>query len=106
MTSILDEVNLLTQKISASCRPEKIILFGSTARGEYHQGADIDILVVKESNLKRPFRVKEIFYALRGMERNYSLDVVVYTPQEVRERQAIGDYFIKNILSEGRVLYG
>jgi len=57
------------------------------------------------SKKKRAFRIKEIFKALRGLKRALPLDPIVYTPQEVKDRLFLGDFFIKNILKEGRILY-
>ncbi|OGG26422.1 hypothetical protein A2960_06100 [Candidatus Gottesmanbacteria bacterium RIFCSPLOWO2_01_FULL_39_12b] len=106
MRDIQEEAKLLAAKIVNYCRPQKIILFGSVARNEKDNDSDIDFLIVKESEKKRPFRIKEVFEALRGVERNYPLDVIVYTPSELEKRLFLGDYFIKRILTEGKVIYG
>ena len=106
MKDIYPDTNTLIKRIADYCKPEKIILFGSMARGDQRTDSDIDLLIIKKSKLKRPFRVKEIFESLRGMERNYALDPIVYTPEEIKERLALGDYFIMRILKEGKKLYG
>lgn len=99
------EIESITQQLIAKYRPEKIILFGSIARGEETENSDIDLLFVKESNKKRPFRIKEVFTALRGLRRDYALDPIVYTAQELEKRKALGDYFIRRVLAEGKILY-
>lgn len=106
MADISEETKFLVKKIAHFCKPEKIILFGSVARGEDGTDADIDLLIIKESSKKRPFRVKEVFEAVRGIKRNFPLDPIVYTPKEVEKRLELGDYFIKRILAEGKILYG
>lgn len=106
MNDLQDEKQTIINKIAKYCKPEKIILFGSFARGKEGVNSDIDLLIIKDSDKKRPFRVKEVFEALRGMSRNYSLDPIVYTPQEIDERLALGDYFIKEVFKEGKVVYG
>ncbi len=106
MNVINSETDQIIERIIQHCQPEKIILFGSVARNEIKENSDIDLLIIKESDKKRPFRVKEIFKALRGMVRNYPLDAIVYTPEELDKRILIGDYFIKRILSEGKTVYG
>lgn len=100
-----DEVKLLVQKIADYCKPEKIILFGSMARGEIRKDSDIDLFVIKNSNKKRPFRVKEIFEAVRGVDRTFPLDPIVYTPAEVATRLKLGDSFVKEVISQGKVVY-
>lgn len=100
-----DEVRLLVNKIVDYCKPEKVILFGSMARGDFGNDSDIDLLVIMNSDEKRPFRVKKIFEALRGVNRRYPLDTIVYTPQELNRRLKMGDFFIKEIMNEGRIMY-
>ncbi|MBI3577667.1 nucleotidyltransferase domain-containing protein [Candidatus Gottesmanbacteria bacterium] len=106
MSDIQEEAKLLIQKIVDRYKPEKVILFGSLARGNMRNDSDIDLLIVKNSDKKRPFRVKDVFEAIRGMERRYSLDAIVYTPAELEKRIFLGDYFINRVLAEGKVVYG
>ena len=100
------ESQAVIDRIAEWCKPEIIILFGSFAKGKQNKASDIDLLIIKKSDKKRPFRVKEIFESLRGMDRNFPLDPIVYTPDEIDERLALGDYFIKEVLKEGKVVYG
>lgn len=106
MNKIQIETQKIVKKIAENYKPEKIILFGSVARGEEKKDSDIDLLIIKNSKKKRPFRVKEVFEALRGINRNSPLDPIVYTPKEISNRIELGDYFIKRILKEGKVVYG
>lgn len=106
MNDIQTETKLVVTKIVDSYKPEKVILFGSLARGEIRNDSDIDLLIIKRSDKKRPFRVKDVFAVLRGIERNYPLDAIVYTPEEIEKRVYLGDYFINRVLAEGKVLYG
>ena len=101
-----DEIKVLVRKIADKYKPKKIILFGSTARGEEKNNSDIDILIIKDSKEKRPYRVKKVFEAVRTIQRTYALDVIVYTPDEINKRLSLGDYFIQRILDEGKTLYG
>mgnify|MGYP001558537596 FL=1 len=104
MTAV-DEAKLITSKIVSGYNPEKVILFGSTARGTRNSESDIDLLIIKDTNKKRPFRVKEVFETLRGMTRKYPLDTIVYTPTEVKNRLKIGDYFVTEVMTQGKVMY-
>jgi predicted nucleotidyltransferase len=106
MNSLFNETQMIVERIARYCKPEKIILFGSLSRGSENNASDIDLLIVKKSDKKRAFRTKEIFEALRGLERSYPLDPIVYTPEEISERLALGDYFIKEIIEQGKVMYG
>lgn len=106
MQNLIAEANLLAKTIAKHYKPEKIILFGSAARGDYHANSDIDLLIIKQSNKKKAYRIKEIFKSLRNVTRKYPLDPIVYTPSEIKERLSLGDYFIKRIMTEGETLYG
>lgn len=50
-------------------------------------------------------KIKEVFEALRGINRNSPLDPIVYTPKEISNRIKLGDFFIKRVLKEGKVVY-
>lgn len=103
---IYEEAKIITEKIVSFCHPDKVILFGSLAKGKSHIESDIDLLIIKDSDKKRPYRVKEIYEAIRGIKRSFSLDPIVYTSREIKQRQLLGDYFILRVLKEGKVLYG
>lgn len=104
MTAI-DEAKLVVSRIASEYKPNKIILFGSIANGTGDYASDIDLLIVKETAKRRPFRIKKVFESLRGMNRNYALDAIVYTPNEIENRLKIGDYFVTEALSQGKVMY-
>lgn len=106
MQSRLVEAKKLAETLAKQYKPEKIILFGSAARGDYHADSDIDLLIIKQSDKKKAYRIKEIFKSLRNVPRVYPLDPIVYTPDEIKERLSLGDYFIKRIMREGEILYG
>ena len=83
--------------------PEKIILFGSYAWGKPTKDSDIDILVVKKTK-KNPYRrIPEARSYLHNIEA--AIDVLVMTPKEIEQRLELDDFFIKNIVNKGRILY-
>ncbi len=106
MQPLIVEAKQLTRTLVKKYHPQQVILFGSGARGTNKKDSDIDLLIIKKSDKKKAYRIKEIFEALRNTDRHYPLDPLVYTPEELKERIALGDYFIKRILSEGKTLYG
>jgi len=82
---------------------EKIILFGSYAYGKPHKDSDIDLFIVMKTE-KRPVERGLIFQEL-FQDREFAMDFIVKTPEEVNYRISIGDFFVKKILEEGQVLY-
>jgi uncharacterized protein len=98
------EIESITTQLIEKYGPEKIILFGSAARGEYDRANDLDFLIIKKDvplyGIDRMRELDEL------VDRNMATDMLVYRPDEFEERVRIGDPFIKAILKEGRVLYG
>ena len=96
-------IRALAQRIVDRFQPEKVILFGSYAYGNPRPESDVDLLVIMETTLRSRQQRLEISQALSP--RPFPLDIVVRTPQEVAQRLALGDAFLAEILSRGKVLY-
>lgn len=99
------DISEITKRIRDEYKPEKIILFGSAVSGKVEPGSDIDFLIIKDSHKPKHKRIVDIFRLLRGIDREYPLDFVVFTPHELQERLQLEDFFVKNILEAGKVLY-
>lgn len=83
--------------------PERIILFGSHTTERPSDGGDIDLLIVKETE-KRPIdRRVEVEKILS--DRLVPLDIVVYTPEELRFLFSIGSPFVEEIMEKRRAIY-
>ena len=89
-------------RIARQFNPQKIILFGSHAYGEPDEDSDIDLLVVMSHSKPAIQAASEIRLALPA---DTAVDVMVRTPQQVQERLRMNDFFIQDILNNGRVLY-
>mgnify|MGYP001172709560 FL=1 len=87
---------------------EKIILFGSYAKGIPNKYSDIDLLVIKNipENETRDFRIKlkKALWIKLG-KLNYSFDIVVDNEQRIQKRIEMGDLFYKEIYSKGKTIY-
>ncbi len=100
-----EEIKRITDVIRDKYKPEKIILFGSAARGEVRKDSDIDLLIIKDSDKKRHQRCAEVHTLLDNTPRRYPFEPIVMTPAEFARGQAEERYFIREILKDGKVLY-
>ena len=93
----------IVQRILAVGNPQKIILFGSHARGEARPESDYDLLTIEKSDLPRYKRAARYRRALVGV--CTAKDIVVWTPEEVAEWRNVPNAFITTAVREGIVLY-
>jgi uncharacterized protein len=97
------EINTIAKRIAEKFDPERIILFGSYAYGKPHRYSDVDLLVVMQTKA-RPL-VKQIEISRALSPHPFGLDILVYAPQEITSRIGMGDYFLREIIDRGKVLY-
>jgi predicted nucleotidyltransferase len=98
-----DRLGEIVQPILKVGNPQKIVLFGSRARGEARPDSDYDILIVEPSTLPRYKRAVAYRRALTGLA--LAKDIVVWTPEEVAEWRNVPNAFSTTALNEGIVLY-
>jgi predicted nucleotidyltransferase len=95
-------IDQVVEQIVENFKPQKIILFGSYARGKPRPESDVDLLVVVDTPLKEGKLSLEIRRNLGVM---FGLDLIVYKPDHLKDRVEMGDWFLRDILKEGKVLY-
>ena len=95
----------LAETIRRKYKPQKIVLFGSYARGRPTEDSDIDLFIVKETDARMVDRFVEVKRLIYDPQLRIPVSPLVYTPQELEERLNMGDDFVKEIMSEGMVLY-
>ena len=92
----------IIKRIVAVAKPQKIILFGSGARGQLGPSSDLDILVVKDGVSRRGL-AQEIYGHMRGIE--IGLDIVVATSEDLVRFKDSPTVVIAQALKEGKVIY-
>ena len=97
--AVLDEI---VRRIVEVAQPERIILFGSAARGDMRRHSDVDLLVVKE-DADRLELMGDIYMNLDGV--GAAVDAVVVTPGDVERFKDSHGLIIKPALQEGQVVY-
>jgi predicted nucleotidyltransferase len=93
----------IIKKIASGYNPEKIILFGSYAIGTAAEDSDIDIFVIKDSELPRPERTIQLRRMLFGSQ--VPMDLIVYTPNEVESEKDEKYSFVYEVLNSGKTVY-
>jgi predicted nucleotidyltransferase len=98
------EIRRVAQYIAEKFRVEKIYLFGSYAHGKPTGGSDVDYLVVmnhdQANNRKQMFEIADVLEF-----HPFPMDIVVRTPKDIRVRIPQGDWFLKDAVTKGRLLY-
>ena len=97
-----DQLQKVTDAIVQGYRPDRIILFGSAARGRFREGSDLDLLIIKETPEKPMERIREV---VNYLPHTIDTDLLVLTPSEITARRQEKNYFLEEILHEGRILY-
>lgn len=93
----------MIRRILAAGEPQKIVLFGSRARGDARPDSDYDLLLVESSELPRHKRAARYRRALTGLAG--AKDILVWTPEEVAQWRDVPNAFITAAVQEGVVLY-
>lgn len=96
----LDEI---IRRIVEVAKPERIIMFGSAARGQMGPHSDVDLLVVKEGRYHRGRLTERIYLNLRGVRQ--AVDVVVVKPSDIRRYGDSPALVIYPATREGREVY-
>jgi predicted nucleotidyltransferase len=100
-----DLLNEIIRRIVAIAHPEKIILFGSRARGQARPTSDLDILVIAKTAEPNHRRSVPLYGALSGIPLDVDVDILVYTPEEVSDWSQVRQAFPTTAIREGKVLY-
>ncbi|MBU1298251.1 MAG: nucleotidyltransferase domain-containing protein [Bacteroidota bacterium] len=96
-------INKITKEIVAACNPKLVVLFGSYGRGKPKEDSDLDIFVVANIPGKPSDRIRYINRAIA--EEGFGIDIVVRTPKEFQRALKGRNWFIQEIVEEGKTLY-
>ena len=97
-------IDYIVEKIVREIQPEKIILYGSYARGDYHKNSDLDLFIIKDGEESSRMLRRKVDGLFDG--RLFSLDIRVRKPSEVDWNfRAQNPFYIHHIFKDGKVLY-
>jgi predicted nucleotidyltransferase len=95
-------IKRFANEVARRFKPVRIILFGSYAYGRPTPDSDVDLLVIM------PCKGRSLDAALdvrRAVDAGFPLDLIVRTPAEMRKRLSLGDFFLREVMDKGIVLY-
>lgn len=91
----------IAERLKREYRAEKVILYGSVARGEATIHSDIDLLVVAPSEEPGYQRMATVKAVIRDLSRGLPVSPIVLTPDELERRLKDGDPFVREIVQSG-----
>lgn len=94
----------IAERLKRELAAERVIVYGSVARGDATPDSDIDLLVIAPASEPAYLRMARALAVTREMSRGLPLSPLVLTPQEVERRLARGDSFLRGVLEEGVAL--
>jgi len=98
----MEKILQISKAIYDEFNPEKIILFGSYAYGNPQDDSDVDLLVILPYEGSSFSKTWEI---LNKIKPNFAIDLLVRTPVEIDQRLAWNDFFLREIIEKGKVIY-
>jgi len=104
MNIIRDEMlQVIIKRIVEVANPERIIMFGSSARGEMNPNSDVDLLVIKDGDFNYYRLLDDIYMNLFGV--GIGVDVILTTPKQVEKYKDISYLVIAPAVREGKEVY-
>jgi len=103
--NINEEIEIIRDRIVRLYQPDKIILFGSRARGEANERSDIDLLVISDREKHLPRCKRGLDVRLHLADLKTPKDILFYSHADVERWDAVPQAFVTRILKEGEVIY-
>ncbi|MFZ4539462.1 nucleotidyltransferase domain-containing protein [Propionivibrio sp.] len=102
-SAIPHPVTIAVERILAVASPNRIILFGSQARGDTDADSDIDLMVI-ESRVGNPALEAARLYRAVGWV-GKGVDILVYSENEFARRSTVPGTVLHQALTQGKVVY-
>jgi predicted nucleotidyltransferase len=97
----MSAIRRFARQVAERFQPDKIILFGSYAYGKPHRDSDVDILVVMACHDE----INQSVRIWQAIDPPFSLDLIVRTPRRLQWRIKEGDWFLREVMERGKILY-
>ncbi len=97
-----EAIDDIVRQIAEGFDPDRIVMFGSYATGHIRPDSDLDLLVVMPTSLRDTEQAVRICQAI---DYHFALDLIVRTPATLERRLALGDPFLHEVMTRGRLVY-
>lgn len=94
-------LHAIGSKIKKEYRAERVILFGSHARGDATEDSDVDLLIVAPTKERFFERMASVRRLIRDLRDGLAVSPIVLTPVELEKRRRARDPFVREILETG-----
>ena len=102
---VTEEIELMLNRIVQLYQPDKVLLFGSRARGDAGKRSDIDLLVISDREKHLPRCKRGLDVRLQLADLKTPKDILFYTHADIERWQSVPQAFVNTVLREGEVLY-
>lgn len=100
-----DGVAAVVDALVHELQPQKVILFGSAARGELQPDSDLDVMVIVPHLSQDLNEVTRAYRAIAAIKERQPVDVLVFSRQDMEEWRGVIGHVINDALTEGRIIY-
>ena len=100
--ALANRLRVVIENLKLAFSPEKIVLFGSYARGDHHKDSTLDIFIITETDARFVERIRSAIEVTGGTP---TVEPIVYTPEEFQLMKDQGEGFIESAVNEGVILY-
>ena len=97
-----NKIQTFVEEVVRQFHPKRVVLFGSHAYGTPNEDSDVDLLVIMPHKDHSAIQAAEILKRVRA---GFPVDLIVRSPQTIRQRLRMDDSFITEILERGETLY-
>ena len=101
MSDVMERIRAISKRLKKEYNAQKVILYGSHAKGEATEDSDVDIFVIAPAEERFFDRMARVLEIVRDLYDGLALSPIVLRPEEVAERLRIGDQFVQEILESG-----
>ena len=101
MEDFMERMKAISDRLKKGYHAEKVILYGSFARGEATEDSDVDILVIAPTTERFFERMATVLSLVRDLYHGLALSPIVMRPDEVVKRLKVGDPFVQEIVETG-----